>query len=253
MRLSNHCYAVTGLGYSPPWCVNAGFVAGDNITLIVDTGGNALAAQSIYGYASVVRPGNALRVVNTEKHFDHIGGNGFFRQQGIDIWGHAAISRTASEFEAEIAEFNAAIPNEVRRACCEAKAFFYDTYVVNPNRQISEDIQFDLGGCTVEILLTPGHTATNLSVWVPGDGVIFTGDCLINEYLPNLDGGTPADWQTWLASLKRIEALRPTTVVAGHGPIARGDEVPRMVNIVRQILEDSVVRGLSPTANRSAN
>ena len=90
MRLTDHCYAVTGLGYSLPWCVNAGFIAGDAITLVVDTGGNTLAAQTIHGYASAARPGNKLRVINTEKHFDHIGGNGYFRELGIDVWGRFA-------------------------------------------------------------------------------------------------------------------------------------------------------------------
>ena len=31
MRVSQHCYAVTGLGYTPPWTVNAGFLAGREI------------------------------------------------------------------------------------------------------------------------------------------------------------------------------------------------------------------------------
>ena len=252
MRLSNRCYAVTGLGYSAPWCVNAGFVAGDALTLVVDTGGNALAAQTVHGYASAVRPGNQLRVVNTEKHFDHIGGNGFFREHGIDIWGHAGVARTAGEFQAEIAEFNHAIPNARRRARGEASAFFHGTRLANPNRRIHEDVRFQLGGCTVEILLTPGHTATNLSVWVPEDGVLFTGDCLIGEYLPNLDAGTPGDWQLWLASLQRLEALKPAIVVPGHGPVARGDDVQAIVDTVRRVLEESIARGCSPTAGRLA-
>jgi glyoxylase-like metal-dependent hydrolase (beta-lactamase superfamily II) len=251
MRLSNRCYAVTGLGYSAPWCVNAGFVVGDNLTLVIDTGGNALAAQTVYGYACAARPANQLRIVNTEKQFDHIGGNGFFREHGIDVWGHAGVMRTADEFEAEIAEFNDSIPNQARRARGEARAFFHGTHLTNPNRQIHSDTRFDLGGCTVEILLTPGHTATNLSVWVPEDGVLFTGDCLINEYLPNLDAGTVADWQVWLESLKRIESLKPAFVVAGHGPVARGDEIPVIVDTVRRVLTESIARGYSPTAERA--
>jgi len=250
MRLSNRCYAVTGLGYSAPWCVNAGFVTGDDLTVVVDTGGNALAAQTIHGYASAATCGNQLRVVNTEKHFDHIGGNGFFRERGIDVWGHAGSVRTAAEFEAEIAEFNDRIPNPARRARGEARAFFHRTHVVNPNRQIHGDTRFDLGGCTVEILLTPGHTATNLSVWVPTDGVLFTGDCLISEYLPNLDAGTPADWQTWLESLQRIEVLKPAIVVPGHGPVARGDEIQLILDTVRRVIQESIARGYSPTSNR---
>jgi glyoxylase-like metal-dependent hydrolase (beta-lactamase superfamily II) len=80
MRVSHRCYAVTGLGCSTPWCVNAGIVAGDHLTLIVDTGYNPLSAQTILGYASAVRLGNELRVINTEKHFDHICGNAFLHQ-----------------------------------------------------------------------------------------------------------------------------------------------------------------------------
>jgi glyoxylase-like metal-dependent hydrolase (beta-lactamase superfamily II) len=249
MRLSNRCYAVTGLGYSPPWCVNAGFVAGDSLTLIVDTGGNALAAQTIHGYASAARPGNPLRVINTEKHFDHIGGNGFFRARGIDVWGHAEIERTADEFRTEIAEFNGAIPNPARRARREAGAFFHETLLANPNRRIHDDTRMDLGGCTLEILLTPGHTPTNLSIWAPEDGVLFTGDCVVSEYLPNLDAGTPADWQTWIESLKRLEALKPAIVVPGHGPVVRGGAVRMVVDAVRRVLEESIARGYSPTAS----
>jgi glyoxylase-like metal-dependent hydrolase (beta-lactamase superfamily II) len=248
MRISSRCYAVTGLGYSPPWCVNAGFIAGDEWTLIVDTGANTLAAQSIHGYATAVRPGNRLRVINTEKHFDHIGGNGFFREQGIDVWGHAEIARTQAEFETEIAEFNHAIPNPARRARGEASAFFFGTSWVNPNRRIDRDTRFDLGGCAAEVLFTPGHTATNLSVWVPADRVLFTGDCLIREYLPNLDAGTPEDWRLWLGSIDRLEALRPWVVVTGHGPITNGREVQPMMEAVRKVLKNSISSGFSPTA-----
>jgi glyoxylase-like metal-dependent hydrolase (beta-lactamase superfamily II) len=252
MRLSERCYAVTGLGYSPPWCVNAGIVAGDNLSLVVDSGANTLAAQTIFGYASAVRPDNQLRVINTEKHFDHIGGNAFFLDRGIEVWGHSGIARTRPEFEAEIAEFNAAIPSAARRERGEASAFFYETRVANPNRPIERDTCFDLGTLTVEILLAPGHTPTNLSVWVPQDGVLFTGDCLIREYLPNLDAGTAADWQVWLESLARIEALEPRIVVAGHGPVARGAEVQTIFQNVRCVLIESIERGFSPTANAAA-
>jgi glyoxylase-like metal-dependent hydrolase (beta-lactamase superfamily II) len=248
MRLSSRCYAVTGLGYSTPWCVNAGFITGDTTTLIVDTAVNTLAAQTIYGYAAAVRPGNAVKALNTEGHFDHIGGNGFFRSLGIDVWAHQGVSRTKAEFAAEIAEFNDRTPNAVRRARKEANAFFFGTDLAQPNYRISSDTEFDLGGCVVSVLLTPGHTPSNISVWVPEDGVLFTGDCLIREYLPSLDAGGVDDWATWLASLRRIEALHPKIVVTGHGPVSRAAEVAVMIGSVRRVLEEAIERGTSPTA-----
>jgi glyoxylase-like metal-dependent hydrolase (beta-lactamase superfamily II) len=248
VRLSAHCYAVTGLGYAPPWCVNAGFIAGEHTTLIADTGGNALAAATIHGYATAVRPANRIIVLDLEKHFDHIGGNCYFRERSIDVYGHAGIQRTPAEFAAEIDEFNAAIPDAARRAHREAEVFFTGTALANPNRAISEDTRMDLGGCDAEILLTPGHTSTNVSVWVPADRVLFSADCLINGYLPNLDAGAPADWRIWLDSIDRIAALAPRIVVPGHGPVATWDEVPRMIDKVREILQRAIKTGKPPAS-----
>jgi glyoxylase-like metal-dependent hydrolase (beta-lactamase superfamily II) len=247
MLLSTRCYAVTGLGYLPPWTVNAGFVTGDETTLIIDTGANAAAAATIYGYASAAGPENDLRVVNTERHFDHIGGNAFFRERGIDVYGHLGIERTPGEFRAEINEFNDTIPNTARRGRREAEVFFVGTKPVNPNRTITQDMRMDLGGCEVEILMTPGHTPTNISVYVPSDGVLFCADTLINGYLPNLDAGSIADWHIWLQSLDRVAALSPRIVLPGHGPVAKGDEVPHLIESVREVLRQSIESGRSPT------
>jgi glyoxylase-like metal-dependent hydrolase (beta-lactamase superfamily II) len=251
MRLSDRCFAVTGLAYVPPWSVNSGFVAGEQITLVIDTGANALAAATIYGYASAARPGNRLIVINTEKHFDHIGGNGFFRERGVDVYGHLGIQRTAAEFRSEIAEFNGQISASARRALGEAEVFYNGTKLANPNRPVSQDTVLNLGGCDAQIILTPGHTPTNLSVFVPSDGVLFCGDCLVNGYLPNLDCGTNADWQDWLRSLDRIAGLTPKIVVPGHGPVAKDRDATRLIEVIRETIEQSLERGLSPTSPAS--
>ena len=195
MRLSARCFAITGLAYVPPWSVNAGFICGEETTLIVDTGANAAAAATIHGYALVPRPSNRLIVINTEQHFDHIGGNGYFRERGIDVYGHESIQRSPEEFRMEVAEFAARIPNAARRALREEAVFYHATELANPNRPIAAECVLDLGGCCAKIVLTPGHTPSNLSVFVPEDGVLYCGDCLISGYLPNLDCGALPDWR----------------------------------------------------------
>jgi glyoxylase-like metal-dependent hydrolase (beta-lactamase superfamily II) len=251
MRLSDRCFAVAGLAYVPPWSVNSGFVAGEQITLIIDTGANALAAATIHGYASAARPGNRLIVINTEKHFDHVGGNGFFRERSMDVYGHIGIQRTEDEFRSEIAEFNDQISSPPRRARRESEVFYRGTKLVNPNQPISQDTALNLGDCEVKIILTPGHTPTNLSVYVPSDGALFCGDCLVNGYLPNLDSGTSADWRDWLRSLDRIAGLAPKIVVPGHGPVARDGEATRLIETIRKTVEQAVETGLSPTCQSS--
>ncbi|HTB20072.1 MAG TPA: MBL fold metallo-hydrolase [Bryobacteraceae bacterium] len=248
MRLSDRCFAVTGLGYLPPWTVNAGFITGDETTLIVDTGANAAAASTIHGYASIARPSNRIIVLDTERHFDHIGGNGYFRERGLDVYGHASIQRTEGEFRAERAEFNGEIASPARRWRNESEVFYHGTRLANPNCPITEDLRMNLGGCEIEILLTPGHTPSNISVYVPSDGVLFSGDCLVNGYLPNLDAGSAADWQIWLESLDRVAGLGAKFLVPGHGPVAAGDEVARLVVGMRAVVRQSIDAGRSPTS-----
>jgi len=247
VQISTRCYAVTGLGYSTPWCVNAGFVVGDGTTLVVDAGANRLAAQTIHGYATAARPGNQLMLINTERHFDHMGGDGYFHGLGVPIFGHAGIARTAASFDREIAEFTAEISDPARRAFDEGRAFYAGTTLANPDHPISADTEFKLGDCTARILLTPGHTPTNLSVWIPEDGVLYTGDCLIRGYVPNLESGGPAEWTQWLQSLVRLEQLRARILVTGHGLVSRDGEVQDCVDRVRRVVQAALASGRPPT------
>jgi hypothetical protein len=64
MKLSKHCYLISGLSVEPPWSVNSGFIVGEHTTLIVDTGSNYLSAQTIFGYATCAKLENKLMVVS---------------------------------------------------------------------------------------------------------------------------------------------------------------------------------------------
>ena len=93
----------------------------------------------------------------------------------------------------------------------------------------------------MEILLAPGHTPANLVVWVPEDGVVFTGDSVVSDYRPNLASGGPPDWRAWLAALDRIEALGASVLVPGHGRVLRdADEIGPEIDRVRCCLRDAL-------------
>jgi glyoxylase-like metal-dependent hydrolase (beta-lactamase superfamily II) len=98
------------------------------------------------------------------------------------------------------------------------------------------------------VLFTPGHTKTNISLWVPSDGVLYCGDCLVHLYLANLDASEPVDWPVWLQSIERIRGLGAKTIVCGHGPVAAGTQVASIIDRVANELNDAIARGSSPTA-----
>lgn len=236
MRVSPHAHAVTGLGFIPPWSVNAGFIVGAERTLVVDTGPTAAAAATILGYARAVRPSNSLLAVNTERHTDHMLGNGVFRANGMDVYGHPSIRRTAADLAAEIEELNRCIPQPSRRKAGEAAEFFRGTTVQNPNRSVETETILDLGGVEARLIPTPGHTASNLSVFCAVDVVLFSGDCVVTGYAPNLDDPT-MDRQAWLESLDLLSGLKPSVLVPGHGEVLTGDAVREGIDRMKREID----------------
>ena len=84
-----------------------------------------------------------------------------------------------------------------------------------------------------------GHTDTSHStaLHVPALGLVVSGDCVYNEthlYLAECDQNARSEW---LRALDRIEALRPTAVVAGHG-VLDPDSSPSHIDATRRYLRD---------------
>ncbi len=240
MRVSDSAYAVTGLGFTPPWEVNAGFVTGREKTLVVDTGPTYLAARTIYGYALAAAPSNAMIAVNLELHVDHLMGNSFFQEMSVPIWGHEKCMRTPDALASNIREYNETIPDPARREGNEAEVFFRGSRIVNPTHPISRVTSFELGGVEAAAIPAPGHTQANLLVHVPAEGVLFTGDTVTADYAPNLESGGPAEWTQWLSSLEVIRSLAPRILIPGHGRVLTGGEIAEQIHRVEEMLRDAI-------------
>ena len=246
MKLTEHCHVLYGLVTIPPWMVNAGFIRGGHTTLVVDTGYNYLSAQTIYGYAQTAKPDNDILALNTEPHSDHMAGNCFFNERGIPIPGHADIHRTDADHAEIRAAYHASITCPVRKAHHEENVIFHKTCFVNPTRPVDRETVLDLGSLEARILLAPGHTPMNLMVHVPGDGVLFAGDTLINGNIPNMAETDADGWRDWLTTLDRLEALAPRIVVPGHGEAMKDDAIRVEVERTRRMLHDAIETGVPP-------
>ena len=242
MKLTNSCYAILGLGCYPPWMVNAGFIVGDEKTLIIDSGPTYYAAQTIRGYAQNVKPGNEIIVINTEKHLDHIGGNSLFSEEGIKIYGHELINRKNEDLISNMDYFNQCIIDEKRKAANEEQIFYEYTRIVNPEFHIKDGEKINLGfDKQVTVIFTPGHTKANISILEPDEKVLYCGDSIVSGYLPNLNDGAVEDWKEWIKSLELISELDVEFVVPGHGKVLFGSDIQKEINRIKRILKDAIL------------
>lgn len=80
------------------------------------------------------------------------------------------------------------------------------------------------GGCEIEVVATPGHTADSVSLYLRADEAVLTGDTVLGRGTTVIAGdGSLADY---LDSLDRLRALATerqlTALLPGHGPMLGG-------------------------------
>jgi glyoxylase-like metal-dependent hydrolase (beta-lactamase superfamily II) len=200
----------------------------------------------------VVRQLTALpvTVVNSHTHYDHYAGNyAFDNILAVDT----AYTRKSSEGRP-----NSAIASTVLGAgkTCGAlpAGVSLETYSVRPfkiSRYVSDGEKIDLGGRTLEVLLTPGHTPDAVCLLDRARRELFTGDTFYPGSLwlwaPETDLDAYQSSIDRLAALaKDVDVLRPAhgapqaspaflAKVAAALPEVRAGKVPSTIRNQRRL------------------
>jgi glyoxylase-like metal-dependent hydrolase (beta-lactamase superfamily II) len=99
-------------------------------------------------------------------------------------------------------------------------------------------------------VLELGHTDTahSTGLHMPSIGLVVSGDAVYNDTHPYLAEFSDETRDDWLNALDKIESLRPTAVVAGHG-VLEPDSSPRHIHETRRYLQDFIAyRATASTA-----
>jgi glyoxylase-like metal-dependent hydrolase (beta-lactamase superfamily II) len=166
-------------------------------------------------------------VLNSHTHDDHVGGNWQFDTVlGMDTdFTRANAKGSREDAQAEIA------PSEI---CGDLpKGFDAKSYATKPwkiSRTIHDGEKIDLGGRTIEVLSTPGHTPDAISLLDRANGLLFSGDtyypAAIWLYRPE------TDFPAYDQSIQRLATLVPQikTVLGAHNlPVAPPSVLPTLV------------------------
>src|SRR5260370_4542830 len=172
-------------------------------------------------------------VLNSHTHDDHVGGNWQFAfVYGMDTEFRRKNAKGSREdAQAEIA------PDQL---CGDLpKGFNPKTYATKPwkiSHFIHDGFKVNLGGRTLEVLSTPGHTPDSIALLDSANGLLFTGDTYypapIWLYRPE------TDLDAYVNSVKRLAALAPQIklVLGAHNiPVAEHSVLPRLVTAVQAV------------------
>jgi len=204
-------------------------ILGEKRALLFDTG---------MGIADIKKVVDALTtlpvsVLNSHTHNDHVGGNWEFS----DIYGMNT-DFTRMNAKGSTADAQAEI---VPGAICGPLPAGFDpkSYATRPFRikgWLHDGDVFDLGGRTLLVLATPGHTPDAVSLLDRKNGLLFTGDTFypgpIFLYRPE------TELDAYVASVKRLAALAPhlhLLLTAHNIPVAEPSVLRRVVSAIQAV------------------
>ncbi|NKY55417.1 MBL fold metallo-hydrolase [Nocardia flavorosea] len=86
-------------------------------------------------------------------------------------------------------------------------------------RGLADGEVFEIAGAQLRVLNTPGHSPGSCCLYLPDNGVVFSGDTLF-EGGPGATGRSYSDYPTILSSINDVLFALPdeTVVHTGHGP-----------------------------------
>ena len=153
-----------------------------------------------------------LRIVNTHYHWDHSGGNAPFAERAIH-----ALDAAALAVQPELAGMAQQMRLPAAQAVLPA-GFDVDSYGIDaqPATHLLADGEvLELGGRTLCVLHTPGHTPGHCSFWDQARGMLFSGDAAYQGAM--FSCFAECDVQATVESARRLAALRGVRMVCpGH-------------------------------------
>jgi glyoxylase-like metal-dependent hydrolase (beta-lactamase superfamily II) len=222
---------------------NAGLVAGAEGSLLVDTLFDLnLTAEMLDAMSAVTSTKPIETLVNTHANGDHCYGNELV--VGAEIIASEASAAEMNELPPAAlhammtADFGETLNSYLQESF--GSFDFSNIAAPAPTTTFSGRLTVPVGERSAQLIeVGPAHTAGDVLVHLPTDGVIFTGDILFIE-------GTPIVWdgpiQNWLDACATIIELDCSVIVPGHGPLTDRAGVQAVADYLSYIKAEATAR-----------
>lgn len=192
----------------PNGATNAGFIVSEEGALVIDSLMTPALATRLLSEIRRVTKAPIRYLVDTHYHGDHVFGNQYFVP--APIIGHSNCRRELIEkFDANMNRYTTGRPELIPELA--------QIRMTLPDVTFEERMDIRLGDREINLIyLGRAHSAGDILLHLPQDGVLYAGDIAFHRILPAFPDGHITKW---LAVMDQTRDLDFETIVPGHGPV----------------------------------
>lgn len=209
-RVSDDIYVFTSGLYAQ--VTASAVVTGEGI-IVIDTLSFPEETRLMIDFLQGLGQGEIRYLINTHWHGDHTHGNTLF--EGAQLVGHQLCAEALLDIGQQALE-------EAKESTPELEEIQIRVPDITFDRG---DMVLHLGGKSLHMVLTPGHTPDSTVVYVREDKVLLAADTVMP--LPYFVWGNREDF---IASLERVPEFNLESIVQGHGEVLLRGEIRESIH-----------------------
>ncbi len=204
--------------YTGPQAPNVFLVSDGGEGALIDSGfGDGQSVRARLEYLGERKDVKLRYIVLTHHHFDHSSGAHRIRQaSGAQIVMHPQEERFLRDWQSDVPQ-DIDIPADQQAVAEQVQRFRQQAAEAAPDVPIADGGMLSVGGLTLEVVHTPGHTLGSVCVYLREERALFTGDTALGLGTVAISPPPYGDMRLYLESLERLKGYDAALMLPGHG------------------------------------
>jgi glyoxylase-like metal-dependent hydrolase (beta-lactamase superfamily II) len=220
MEITEHVHSIEAQPafYTGPQAPNVFLVHDGGEGALIDSGfGDQKSIEARVEFLRERPDVTVRRIVLTHHHFDHTSGAAQLRDEtGAQTVLHADEVGFLKDWKAQVPQ-DIEVLEEQKEIAEQVEKFRKQAAEAGPDEEVSDGDTIAVGGLTVEVVHTPGHTLGSMCLYLREERALFTGDTALGLGTVAISPPPHGDMALYLKSLERLKEYDCAVMLPGHG------------------------------------